>query len=65
MSTTQELVERLKMMADTKGHEAYNANAWEPPPDILADAADLRAAAARLSELERENARLRAELGGQ
>jgi len=45
MSTTSEIVERLKQSADST--------------DSRTDAADFRAAALRLSELERENARLR------
>ncbi len=63
--TTQELVERLRVMAATKSHEAYNANPWEPPADMVADAVNLRAAASRLSEMEQERRDISMALGNQ
>jgi cell shape-determining protein MreC len=51
MSTTSEIVERLNELAQNEAECGFMTEAY-----------DLRAAAARLSELERENARLRAEL---
>lgn len=48
MSTTSEIVERLNELAQNEAECGFKTEAY-----------DLRAAAARLAELERENARLR------
>jgi hypothetical protein len=59
VSTTSELVERLKAIADNVVAAAYNADPWHTEQSALGQAEYLRAAAARLGELERENARLK------
>jgi hypothetical protein len=62
MSTTSEIIERLKArarLADRRKAGAdYNGMSFMAE-ELVETAAELRAAAARLDELERENARMR------
>ena len=60
MSTTSEIAKNVLAIADAIRATAYSIDPWGTDPNI--NASLLRAAAARLDELERENARMRAAL---
>jgi hypothetical protein len=60
MSTTSEIAKNVLAIADAIRATAYSIDPWGTDPNI--NASLLRAAAARLDEMERENARLRAAL---
>jgi len=60
MSAMSKIAKDVLEIADTIGAAAYNIDPWSTDPNI--NASLLRAAAARLDELERENARMRAAL---
>jgi len=57
MSTTSEIAKNVLAIADAIRATAYSIDPWGTDPNI--NASLLHAAAARLDELERENARLR------
>jgi hypothetical protein len=60
ISTTSEIAKNVLAIADAIRATAYSIDPWGTDPNI--NASLLRAAALRLDELERENARMRAAL---